>query len=90
MGGKLYLNAKISDPSAKKNRQGAMHEGREIHVGNLDYETSEEEVKTLFQEHGRIESVRIPRNMVGKSKGTAFVSFASQVSAVAIPWPPVF
>lgn len=84
MGGKLVLNAKISDPSAKKGRQGAMHEGRELHVGNVDWSASEHDVKALFSPYGTIESVRIPRNMSGKSKGTAFIVFGSQVSPITV------
>lgn len=81
LGGNLRLSAKISDPSARKQRTGATQEGREVYVGNLDWSASETDVTTLFSESGNIESCRIPRNAAGKSKGAAFLIFSSQHEA---------
>jgi RNA recognition motif-containing protein len=77
---KIYrLQVKISDPSKREDRHGAMSEGREVYVRNVDWQASEQDVKELFSAHGKIEKVRIPRNMLGRSKGVAFVVFETQV-----------
>ncbi|KAL9062413.1 MAG: hypothetical protein Q9157_008940, partial [Trypethelium eluteriae] len=75
------LVAKVSDPTQKKDRVGAAYEGREIFVGNLDFSTTETELQELFAKHGTIESVRIPRNIKGRSKGSGFVVFKSKDDA---------
>jgi len=82
--GNLKLSAKVSDPSARKSRQGAMYEGRELYVGNLDWSANEKDVKALFSPYGVVENVRIPRQMSGKSKGSAFVVFNSSVSPLSV------
>jgi squamous cell carcinoma antigen recognized by T-cells 3 len=75
----LKLVAKISNPAVKQDRSGAMEEGREVYCKNLHWSASEEDVKYLFSRYGEVESVRIPRNVAGKSKGFCFVVFSSQV-----------
>jgi squamous cell carcinoma antigen recognized by T-cells 3 len=78
----LKLVAKISNPAVKQDRSGAMEEGREVYCRNLHWNASEEDVKYLFSRYGEVESVRIPRNVAGKSKGFCFIVFSSQVSWV--------
>ena len=77
--GKLKLVAKISDPTIKQDRQGAMHEGRELYVADVDLTATEDEVKQVFSKYGTVERVRIPTNVAGKSKGMAFVVFSNRV-----------
>ena len=81
LGGRLVLSAKISDPSVRKDRKGAVHEGREVYVSNVEWSASEADIKAAFGKFGSVENVRIPRNMVGKSKGTAFVVFSNKEEA---------
>lgn len=76
---KYDLIAKISNPSIKQDRHGAIYDGREVYVGNLNWRANEQEVKELFSTHGTIERVRIPRDMAGKSKAAAFVIFKDKV-----------
>ena len=57
-----------------------MHEGRELYVANVDWSATEDEIKEMFSKYGTVEKVRIPRNLEGKSKGTAFVVFSNKVS----------
>ena len=78
--GKLAVIAKLSDPSHKQGRSGAMQEGRELYIANVDWTAAEEEVKKAFSPFGEVERVRIPKNIGGKSKGIAFVTFKNQVS----------
>lgn len=75
----LPLLAKLSDPSHKQARSGAMAEGREVYVANLDWAATEDEVKELFSQHGTVEKARLPRKFDGKSKGMAFVVFSTKV-----------
>ncbi|MCJ1435426.1 Splicing factor [Xylographa pallens] len=81
--GNLKLDVKVSDPGHKKVRSGPMYEGREIHVMNVDWSVTEEELSEVFSKYGNVEKVRIPRNMAGKSKGFAFVVFSNQDEAAA-------
>ena len=75
------LVAKISDPSVKKGRSGALYDGREVYVANVDWSATEEEIRQVFSKYGTVEKVRIPRNLAGKSKATAFVVFSKRVSS---------
>ncbi|MCJ1381882.1 Splicing factor [Xylographa soralifera] len=81
--GDLKLDVKLSDPGHRKVRSGPMYEGREVHVMNVDWSVTEEELSEVFSKYGNVEKVRIPRNMAGKSKGFAFVVFSNQDDAVA-------
>jgi squamous cell carcinoma antigen recognized by T-cells 3 len=74
------LIAKISDPSAKKPREGASYEGREVFVGNVAWKASPEELTKLFSKYGTVENVRMPRKVDGKSKGVAWIVFSAKVS----------
>lgn len=76
----LRLVARISDPSRKQDRHGPMHEGREIHVSNLDWNASEDDLKDLFSVYGKVEVARIPRKVDGGSKGFGYVVFATKVT----------
>lgn len=79
VGNGLHLVAKISDPTRKQDRHGPMYEGREIHVSNLDWKASEQDVEELFLRFGTVEQVRIPRKVDGGSKGFCYIVFASKV-----------
>ncbi|MCJ1310042.1 Splicing factor [Agyrium rufum] len=75
------LKAKISDPSQKEHRAGALLEGRELYVSNLDFHATESEVRTVFGKYGTVGRVRIPLKLSGQSRGTAFVVFEDKESA---------
>jgi len=80
--GKLAIVAKLSDPGKKQARQGAMHEGRELYLANVDWSATGADIKEAFSMFGEVESVRIPTKVGGASKGIAFVVFATQVSPI--------
>jgi len=45
-----------------------------IYVGNLSYDTSENDLRNVFGEHGEVSKVNVIMDkMTGKSKGFAFV-----------------
>lgn len=79
VGDDLNLVAKISDPSHKQDRQGPMYEQREIHVSNVDFKASENDLKELFSKYGTVEFVRLPQKANGGSRGFGFVVFSSKV-----------
>lgn len=76
----LKLVAKISNPLKKQDRSGPMEEGREVYIRNTDWSIDEAELSLLFQKYGDVESVRIPRDVSGRSKGYGYVVFSSKVS----------
>jgi RNA recognition motif-containing protein len=81
--GRYKLEAKYSDPSKKKAREEASSEGRELHITNVDRAASEDDLRKVFEKYGTVESVRILRNLAGKSKGGAFVVFEKPEEATA-------
>lgn len=53
-----------------------------LYVGNLSYETSEDELRALFAQAGAIASVAIIKDRdTGRSKGFAFVEMTTQSDA---------
>lgn len=49
-----------------------------IYVGNLSFDTGEQQVEQLFAAHGAIESVKIIRDqMTGRSRGFGFVEMSN-------------
>lgn len=55
---------------------------RKIFVGNLNFKTTEPQLRRLFAETGDVISVVIPKNHdTGRSRGFAFVEFADEMQA---------
>ena len=55
-----------------------------VFVGNLDYNTTETEVQTLFAQAGEVRDVYLPTDREsGRKRGFAFVEFASDEQAAA-------
>ncbi len=55
---------------------------KNLYVGNLSYDTTEDTLRTLFAEYGEIESVRlISDRYTGRSKGFAFVEMSTEEAA---------
>ncbi len=53
-----------------------------LYVGNLPYNTTEEELRTMFAQAGTVESVEVIKDRdTGNSKGFAFVTMGSQAEA---------
>jgi len=53
-------------------------EKQNVFVGNLNFETTEDEVKALFSKHGTVKAVRLRHK-----KGTAFVEMSTPEEAAA-------
>jgi len=46
-----------------------------LYVGNLSFESTENDLQDLFQQHGQVNEVRLMTDrMTGKSRGFAFVT----------------
>ena len=55
---------------------------RKLYVGNLPYETAEQDLESLFASAGTVESVNVIRDMAtGRARGFAFVEMASDEDA---------
>ncbi len=51
---------------------------RKLYVGNLPYDTGEQDLESLFAAAGTVESVSVMRDMAtGRARGFAFVQMAS-------------
>ncbi|KAI0120986.1 putative pre-mRNA splicing factor [Xylariales sp. AK1849] len=70
--GKYQLVAKYSEPAKKKDREGAVAEGRELHIKNIDLKTTEDDLRSMFEKYGKVQSINIPKKIDGRNKGHAF------------------
>jgi RNA recognition motif-containing protein len=53
-----------------------------LYVGNLPYSTTEEELRTMFEQAGTVKSVAVIKDRdTGRSKGFAFVEMGNQTEA---------
>jgi RNA recognition motif-containing protein len=53
-----------------------------LYVGNLSYDTTEEDLRTLFAEAGTVTSVALIKDKYsGQSKGFAFIEMSNQTEA---------
>jgi RNA recognition motif-containing protein len=56
--------------------------GRKLYVGNIPYETNEDDLQALFAQAGSVESVNVMRDReTGRARGFAFVEMASDNDA---------
>lgn len=55
-----------------------------LYVGNLSFETTENDLQDLFEKHGKVSEVALMMDrMTGKSRGFAFVTMADTAEANA-------
>ena len=56
--------------------------GRKLYVGNLPYETGEQDLQELFGSVGSVETVSVMRDMAtGRARGFAFVEMSTDADA---------
>ena len=56
--------------------------GSRLYVGNLPYSTSEDQLTDLFSRAGKVDNVRVMRDMAtGRARGFAFVEMSSDDEA---------
>lgn len=55
-----------------------------LYVGNLSFETTENDLQDLFEQHGKVEDVALVMDrMTGRSRGFAFVTMSDNAAATA-------
>jgi cold-inducible RNA-binding protein len=55
-----------------------------LYVGNLSFETTENDLQDLFEQHGQVNEVALMMDrMTGKSRGFAFVTMNDKTQAEA-------
>ena len=55
-----------------------------LYVGNLSFESTENDLQDLFEQHGQVSEVRLMMDrMTGKSRGFAFVTMNDKAQADA-------
>jgi len=56
--------------------------GKKLYVGNLNYETSQTDLETMFGAHGTVESAQIINDRgSGRSKGFGFIEMSNEDEA---------
>ncbi|HET7219032.1 MAG TPA: RNA-binding protein [Vicinamibacterales bacterium] len=57
---------------------------RKLYVGNLPYDTSEQDLQTLFAPSGTVDSINVMRDAsTGRARGFAFVEMSTDEEAQA-------
>jgi cold-inducible RNA-binding protein len=55
-----------------------------LYVGNLSFETTENDLQDLFEQHGKVSEVALMMDrMTGKSRGFAFITMGDNAEANA-------
>ena len=55
-----------------------------IYIGNLSFNTNEDDLRQAFEAYGQVEDVRIIKDKyTGKSKGFAFVEMSAEAEALS-------
>lgn len=54
---------------------------KKLFVGNLDWNTSQEDLQAAFAAHGEVEEAIIIRDQAGRSKGFGFVTYVNDGDA---------
>jgi RNA recognition motif-containing protein len=54
-----------------------------VFCGNLSFNTTTENLKTLFGEHGKVNEVRIAQDQDGRSRGFAHIEFEDPAEAAS-------
>ena len=55
-----------------------------LYVGNLSFETTENDLQDLFEQHGQVSEVKLMMDrMTGKSRGFAFITMNDNAQAGA-------
>merc|ERR1719250_399071 len=78
----MRANSNSSEPRGTKRPRTAVDLEakimRKLYVGNLDFGTSEDDLKTYLEQYGDIEDVNILKHQdTGRSKGFAFITFVN-------------
>ena len=57
---------------------------KNLYIGNLNFDTTQEQLQELFQEYGEVSSAKVITDReTGRSRGFAFVEMAAEEAAAA-------
>lgn len=59
-------------------------QNKKIHVANLPFETTEDDLRRLFEAHGEVLNVKLIKNREDESRGFAFVIMSRDQATAAI------
>lgn len=76
---KMLKVAKIENE--KKNEEKPLDEKR-LYVINLPFNSTEEEIRLVFEKFGKITELKLPKDRDGKFKGYAYVAYDSEAQAL--------
>jgi RNA recognition motif-containing protein len=80
----IHAQAEFSHLFAHPQDAGATVMSRKLYVGNIPFETNENDLQQLFAEAGAVESVNVVRDReTGRARGFAFVEMATDEAAQA-------
>ena len=66
----------------KRARKRNTHMGRKLYVGNLPFETAEQDLRALFAGAGEVDTVNMVRDQAtGQARGFAFIEMSSDEDA---------
>ena len=78
-GAAQYRPRGAEDNEAAKAVEVSLVPAKNIYVGNLDYEATDQELRSLFETVGPVENVTIPKDyLTGESRGYAFVRMSDR------------
>ena len=88
MGRQLVVKYSSDRPAPRTNRgendrESQYDQNNELFVRSLSYDASEEDIEKLFSQYGEVINVKLIKDYNGKSRGRAFIKFASQEGAEA-------
>ena len=76
------LTVALSDPDRRKQRTDANSYEREVYITGVAPDYDEEELRALFDPHGTIVGLRVPRKADGSGgRGIAFVDYSTPLEA---------
>ena len=79
--GRPMIVKKSSEKPPRRDQQDSGATGNKVYVGGLSYNSTEDSVKSFFEECGEIKEVKIMTESDGKSRGFGFVEFEQEDSA---------
>lgn len=81
---RLYVLRVVHEPLSTESVSHMEASRVRIYVGNLSYDTSQDELRSLFAQHGNVTDVHLPTDRAtGRPRGFAFVEMADDAEAQA-------
>ena len=79
----IPISLDLSKAGVEAKQAGSLVPPRDIYVGNLDFDTTEGEVRSTFAQSGTVVSVIIPKDyLTGQSRGYAFVRMSDSATSL--------